>query len=170
MKSAIETLEEFIKGSPDSRELKRALSVKLALSGYTYRAVQEMLGVTPGFVSKWKKEFSRRGLEGILLRYQGSKSYLSVEEKKAIIQWIINQSHWDIWELESYILTTYDLAFKSKQSYYQLFQEARISWQKAEATNPKKDLEEVKKNSRDSEFTRREKRRNKIGKARGVLN
>ncbi|WP_080949751.1 winged helix-turn-helix domain-containing protein [Microcystis aeruginosa] len=35
--------------------------------------------------------------------------------------------------------------FKSRQSYYQLLKEARISWQKAEQVNPKKDAEEVKK-------------------------
>ncbi|GCL54995.1 transposase [Microcystis aeruginosa NIES-3806] len=81
------------------RELKRALAVKLALSGYAYRAIQEILGVTPGFIAKWKKEFISAGIEGIILKYKGSRPYLNAEEKQELIQWIINQSPWDIWEL-----------------------------------------------------------------------
>ncbi|MDJ0536019.1 MAG: hypothetical protein QNJ70_26610 [Xenococcaceae cyanobacterium MO_207.B15] len=34
----IQELDEFIKTNPDSRELKRALAVKLALQGWKYEA------------------------------------------------------------------------------------------------------------------------------------
>jgi len=83
------------------------------------------------------------------LKYKGSRPYLNAEEKQELIQWIINQSHWDIWELETYVLETYEVVFKSRQSYYQLLKEARISWQKAEEVNPKKDTEEVKKKNEE---------------------
>ena len=96
MEAELQILEEFIKTNPDSRELKRVLAVKLALSGYAYRAIQEIIGVTPGFIAKWKKEFISAGIEGIILKYQGSRPYLNAEEKQELIQWIINQSHWDI--------------------------------------------------------------------------
>jgi hypothetical protein len=39
--------------------------------------------------------------------------------------------------------------FKSRQSYYQLLKEARISWQKAEQVNQKKAPEEVKKKNEE---------------------
>jgi putative transposase len=39
--------------------------------------------------------------------------------------------------------------FKSRQSYYQLLKEARISWPKAEQVNPKKAPEEVKKKNKE---------------------
>jgi len=39
--------------------------------------------------------------------------------------------------------------FKSRQSYYRLLKEARISWQKAEQGNPKKAPEEVKKKNEE---------------------
>ncbi len=119
------------------------------MSGYAYRAIQEIIGVTPGFIAKWKKEFISAGIEGIILKYKGSIPYLNAEEKQELIQWIINQSHWDIWELETYVLETYEVVFKSRQSYYQLLKEARISWQKAEQVNPKKDPEEVKKKNEE---------------------
>ena len=73
MEAELQILEEFIKTNPDSRELKRALAVKLALSGYAYRAIQEIIGVTPGFIAKWKKEFISAGIEGIILKYKGSR-------------------------------------------------------------------------------------------------
>jgi transposase len=149
MEAELQILEEFIKTNPDSLELKRALGVKLALSGYAYRAIQEIIGVTPGFIAKWKKEFISAGIEGIILKYKGSRPYLNAEEKQELIQWIINQSHWDIWELETYVLETYEVVFKSRQSYYQLLKEARISWPKAEQVNPKKDAEEVKKKNEE---------------------
>jgi putative transposase len=149
MEAELQILEEFIKTNPDSLELKRALGVKLALSGYAYRAIQEIIGVTPGFIAKWKKEFISAGIEGIILKYKGSRPYLNAEEKQELIQWIINQSHWDIGELETYVLETYEVVFKSRQSYYQLLKEARISWPKAEQVNPKKDAEEVKKKNEE---------------------
>lgn len=149
MEAELQILEEFIKTNPDYRELKRALAVKLALSGYAYRAIQEILGVTPGFIAKWKKEFISAGIEGIILKYKGSIPYLNAEEKQELIQWIINQSPWDIWELKTYVLETYEVMFKSRQSYYQLLKEARISWQKAEQVNPKKAPEEVKKKNEE---------------------
>jgi len=33
------------------------------LSGYAYRAIQEIIGVTPGFIAKWKKEFISAGMD-----------------------------------------------------------------------------------------------------------
>ena len=130
------------------------------MSGYAYRAIQEIIGVTPGFIAKWKKEFISAGIEGIILKYKGSRPYLNAEEKQELIQWIINQSHWDIWELETYVLETYEVVFKSRQSYYQLLKEARISWQKAEQVNPKKEPEEVKKRMKKSvNYWRAKKRR-----------
>jgi transposase len=56
------------------------------LSGYAYRAIQEIIGVTPGFIAKWKKEFISAGIEGIILKYKGSRPYLNAEEKQELIQ------------------------------------------------------------------------------------
>ncbi|MCG5059252.1 MAG: hypothetical protein KA714_15030 [Limnoraphis sp. WC205] len=33
-----------------------------------------------------------------------------------------------------YLIQQYDVVFKSRQSYYQIFKEAKMSWQKAEHT------------------------------------
>ena len=63
----IEGLDEWIKTNPDSRELKRALAVKLTLQGWTYKAIGAILNVSTSFVGKWRNQFKQRGLAGLKL-------------------------------------------------------------------------------------------------------
>jgi transposase len=69
----IERLIYFIESNPDPREMKRALAVKLALQGYVYSAIENILNVSPAFVSKWKQNFEEKGIEGLRLGYKGAK-------------------------------------------------------------------------------------------------
>jgi transposase len=141
----IKLLKDFIKSNPDPREVKRALAVKLALEGYAYRSIKQIIGVSDGFISKWKNRFEVGGIPGIKLAYKGSESYLTDNQIEEIITWLISQKHWDISELEVYLIEQYDVVFKSPQSYYKLLNKARISWQKAQQVNPRKDPDLVKK-------------------------
>ena len=45
-------LEDFIKATLDARKIKRALAVKLSLSGISYRETIKFLKVLLGFISK----------------------------------------------------------------------------------------------------------------------
>jgi len=56
--------------------MMRALAVKLALQGYVYRAIENILNVSPGYVSKWKKRFITQGRPGLRLGYRGVKTKL----------------------------------------------------------------------------------------------
>ncbi len=56
-KSQLNELINFIKTTRDSREVKRAIAVKLALEGYTYTKIKLILNVSLGFISKWKEFF-----------------------------------------------------------------------------------------------------------------
>lgn len=143
-KSQLNELIKFIKSRPDSRELKRAMAVKLALEQYSYLKIISIINVSLGFITKWKTAFLSQGIEGILLRYKGAKPLLNQDEKQAIIEWLEQKDYWDLKELQSYILANYKISFKSKQSYYDLFKEAGISWKKSQKKNPKRDPEQVK--------------------------
>lgn len=46
----VNTLTQFIQSNPDSRELKRALAVQMSQQNYSYRQIQQPLGVSLGFV------------------------------------------------------------------------------------------------------------------------
>jgi transposase len=116
----IKTLTDFITSNPDPRELKRALAIKLALEGYAYRAIKQSLGVSYGFISKWKTSFEAWGISGIKLAHKGSQSFLTEEQIEQVITWLFSQNHWDISELEVYLIDHYDVVFQSPQSYYAL--------------------------------------------------
>jgi transposase len=56
-------LAELSKETKDARELKRALSVKMVLSGIAVAQVGELLHVTPQYVRKWQRRYESGGVE-----------------------------------------------------------------------------------------------------------
>ena len=56
----IEGLIEFIQANPDPRELKRALAVQMMMQNYKHSTIGNILGVSVGFVNKWKYIYSFR--------------------------------------------------------------------------------------------------------------
>ena len=58
-------LESFIKSDIDARELKRAIAVKMALSGNIYHKISKILGVSNFFIGYWNKQFKTKGIDGI---------------------------------------------------------------------------------------------------------
>jgi len=139
----IDELDAFLAEKRDSREFKRAIAVKMALKGYLYTVICDILNVQPSFVSEWKKAYLEHGIAGLLLKHTGSTSFLSAEERQAVIAWIHAQDEWTVEQLKTYIETTYQVVFQSRQSYYDLFAEAKITWKKAQRTQPNKDLDAV---------------------------
>lgn len=85
-----------------------------------------------------------QGLNEIRLGYQGSKSYLSVAQKAQVTAWLKTQAYWNLDELVSYLDQQYGVIYQSKQSYYELFAAAEVSWKKSQKVNPKHDAELVK--------------------------
>ncbi len=149
----LQELDEWIKKNLDSRELKRALGVKLALQGWAYRAIAEVLNVSTSFISKWKKRYQEIGIEGLKLSYQGAESYLTEQQRQEVINWLKSQKYWDLSELECHLIEQYDVVFKSPTSYYELLKEARNSWQKAQKKHPRQDPEFVKRRVQEIKVT-----------------
>ena len=145
----IHLLTDFIKSNPNEKEMRRALAVKLAIEGYRYRQISKILAVSVGFITKWSQAFKSGGLTALKSSYRGGKGYLNPNERQAVIQWLIEQKTWDISDLEVYLIEKYDVVFQSRQSYYQLLKEARITWQKGEQVNPRQDPEAISKKNRE---------------------
>src|SRR6266567_4421601 len=89
-------LTAFLAEKRDSREYRRALAVKLALQGYLYEAISDMLDVTPGFISQAKKAYETTGTAGLTLKYQGAQPYLSDDDRQAVIIWLNAQHEWSV--------------------------------------------------------------------------
>ncbi len=148
----MEELTDFIQANPDSRELKRALAVQMVKQNMKYANIKEVLQVSISFISKWKKIYNEQGVGGLILKYKGSKSYLDKEQRTSVISWLQQKNYWHLQELVSEIEDKYEVIFASKQSYYNLFEEAGISWKKTQMSNPKKDPELVQKKSRNNDL------------------
>jgi transposase len=141
----MEELIEFIQANPDPRELKRALAVQMMMQNYKHSTIGNILGVSVGFVNKWKYIFLEQGVVGLELKYKGSKSYLSPAQKQIVLTWLKQKNYWHLSELQEYLEDNFDVVFKSNQSYYDLFKQANISWKKTQKNNPRKDPEIVAK-------------------------
>ncbi len=143
------SLTEFIDNTKNKLEIQRATAVKMLLSGYTHKEIMPILGVSSGFLSKYKKAFFQDGIEGLKVKYKGSQGLLSSEQHLEVIQWLQSKNSWTLDELEYYIADKYEVTFESKQSYYNLFNEAGISWKKAQTNNPKYDPELVESKKKE---------------------
>ena len=141
----IDCLESFIKSDIDAREFKRAIAVRMAISGNTYHEISNILAVSKFFIGYWKKQFKTKGIAGFKLGHQGSKGYLTALQNTEVIEWLKNKEYWNLDELVTYLEREFGVIYKSKQSYYELLYRAKISWKKTQKTNPKFDKELVKK-------------------------
>jgi transposase len=143
------SLKSFIDSDLDTRELKRAIAVKMAFKGENYERISQLLGVSKFFIGDWKKTFIVEGINSLKLGYKGSKKYLTPEQIAEVVKWLESRQYWHLDELINYLGNEYGVTYKSKQSYYDLFSLANISWKKSQKINPKFDEELVKKKAEE---------------------
>lgn len=84
----LQELSDFIDSNPDSRELKRAMSVKMWIEGVPCSEIQKILNVSATFISQCKMKFLVNGVEELKLKHQGSKAYLSQAQRLEIINYL----------------------------------------------------------------------------------
>ena len=110
------------------------------IEGVPCSEIQKILNVSATFVSQVKIKFIQEGVKEFKLKYKGSKAYLSQEQRREIINYLVAQEYLSLQELREYIEDKYDIRFKSNQSYYTLLDEAKISWKKTQKKNKKKTM------------------------------
>ncbi len=133
-----EALSAFLRDTHDAREYKRGLAVQMANQGYPYATISHLLHVSEPFVSKWKRVYAEKGLDGWRLGYRGSTGSLTETERAEVLVWIASQDQCDLARLQAYLAETYAVVYQSKQSYYDLLHAAGLNWKKVQASNPKK--------------------------------
>jgi putative transposase len=147
------SLDEIIDTSQETREVKRALSVKMLQYGITPEQIHHLLNVSVQYVSKWKTKYEVHGVASLLLAYKGKEGYLNSDQEHEIVQWIQNHKTLSIEQVIDHITHTYGVTYKSKQSYYHLLDLGGMSYHRSEKANPKHNTakvlekrEEIKKN------------------------
>lgn len=136
IKIAIAELQEFIALRPNGREVRKALAVKLVYQGYLYEEIQTILDVSLGSISGWKQAYELQGIDGLRLNHKGRISYLNSEQKEEVLSWLQTKNCWELRELEYKLAFEYNVVYESKQSYYNWFNAAGISWKKTTKLNP----------------------------------
>jgi transposase len=111
----MDRLAQLIEETTDVRELKRALSVKLGEEGMTTEAIGAVLQVPPRAVRKWRQRYKREGVDGLQVQYRGSESYLSVEQRREIADWLGAQETITVEELRDELEARYGIVYQSKQ-------------------------------------------------------
>lgn len=139
----IQELEAFLSQIKDVRIWKRGEAVRLRLLGFSYNEIQEILQVSSSFIAKSQRKFFERGAEGLKLEYKGSTSYLTPAQKEEVKEWLSRPERRNISELERHLIEVYEVIFKSRQSYYQLLKDSRLTWQKGNRENPRKNPEKI---------------------------
>ena len=145
---AIAELKEFIASGSNAREVRKALAVKLIYQGYFYEEIQAILDVSLGSISGWKQTYELQGIGGLCLNHKGRISYLTSEQKEEIFSWLQTKNCWELGELEYKLAFEYNVVYESKQSYYNLFNAAGISWKKTTKLNPKANPDTVAQKKR----------------------
>jgi putative transposase len=148
------SLDEIIDSSA-GLEIKRALAVKMTLYDFKTNDICALLNVSDSFVSKWKIIYENEGAKGLRLNYEGGTGFLTESQRYEILFYLRDKPHYSVENLRDYINRHYGIVYQSKQSYYDLLQEAGLSWHRTQAVNPKRDedqvllkREEIKKNWR----------------------
>ncbi len=135
-------LEDII-DAPEGLEIKRALAVKMIIYDFKTEDICSLLGVSDSFVSKWKTIYENEGAEGLRLKYKGGTGFLTEAQRFEILFHLKNKPHYSVEELKELIERRYGVVYQSKQSYYDLFKEAGLSWHQTQAVNPKRDEDQV---------------------------
>jgi putative transposase len=151
----MDKVAQLIEETTDVRELKRAVSVKLREGGMPTEAIGEVLQVSVRTVRAWHQRYEREGVEGLRGHYRGSESYLSVEQRQAMEDWLGAQATITVEEVRDELEARYGIVYQSKQSYYDLMAASGLSYHRTEKGNPKRNeaqvlerREEIKKNWR----------------------
>jgi putative transposase len=139
----MDKLAQLIEETTDVRELKRAVSVKLSEEGMATEAIGAVLQVTPRAVRKWRRRYEREGVDGLHVRNRGSESYLSVEQRQALEDWLGAQETITLEEVRDESEARYGIVYQSKQSYSELLDARGLSYHRTEKGNPKRNEAQV---------------------------
>src|SRR5262245_52291526 len=140
---SMDRLAKLIEATTDVRELQRALSVKLGEEGRATEAIGVVLRVTPRAVRKGRKRSEREGVEGLHVRDRGSESYLSVEQRQEIEEWLGAQETVTVEEVREEIEARSGIVSQSKPSYYALLDARGLSYHRTEKGNPNRNEAQV---------------------------
>lgn len=136
------SLDEVI-GALKNLEVKRALAVKMVLSGLKVKDICQVLEVSDAFVSKWKGVYEQEGVRGLQVHYRGRSGFLTETQRLQVLIHLRDQPQTPVEHLQDDLERQFGVVYHSKQSYYDLLHAAGLSWHRTQAANPKREAAQV---------------------------
>lgn len=134
-------LELFIQVSGDVKEVRRSQCVLLVDSEVAYSQIEILTGFRERSVLIFRQRYLRSGLKGLEHKRKGKpKVLLSPFQRDEIIHFLKNTSpidhgykehYWSTLILGDFIQRKYDVIYKTKKTFYLLFEEAKMSFHKS---------------------------------------
>jgi transposase len=99
--------------------------------------------VSIGFITACHQRYQAARVDGRRLNYWGTQGYLNAQHKQELFDWLAQKDAWTMEEVVDHIEDTYNVIYRSQQSYYALLKQAGFSWKKAQPVHPDKDDRQV---------------------------
>jgi len=107
-----------------------------------------VLQVAIGFVTACRQRYEATGVEGLKLNYWGTQGYLGAQQKQELFDWLAHKDAWTLEEVVDHLEDTYEVVYRSQQSYYALLKQAGFSWKQSQPTHPDKNEVQVEEKKR----------------------
>lgn len=86
----------------------RIKSILLLNEGFTYKEVARMLLLDGTTIRRYEREFKKGGVDELVeANYQGSESYLSIQDQESLTAYLKDHTHHTVKEIIGYVLNTY---------------------------------------------------------------
>ena len=101
--NSLDTLNAFIASNPDPRELKRALTVKMALIPVRIAKFKRSWALRHAPSPSGSIAFIGAGADGLRLAHQGSQPYLAADQRQQVLTWLAQEKAVSASGLAAYI-------------------------------------------------------------------
>ncbi len=142
-------------GNSSSKEVRRAQAIILVDNGQSIESISDITGYERSQIFELRKKYLEQGLSAIEdPQRQNPQELLTKLQRDEVIQSLKTESpkdhdyasdYWTTSILGNCIKKKYNIKYKSKTSYYLLFQQAKFTYHKPGRVYEKRDEAEVKK-------------------------
>ena len=153
------TLKELFHKTKDTREKERYEAILLRDKAYKIGEMSDILERSPSVIKLWCNNYLDKGIEGIKSKPQPGNNRKLTNTEKNKIKIDINKytpeelgydgRFWAVKHLANYIRKEFNVTYKTKRSYCEIFKECGFSFHKPIKKDRRQDPEKVAKFEED---------------------
>lgn len=146
-------LSDFIVSSKDSSGIKRAQAVLMLADNQPLGLIDQITGFGRSQAFNWRKIYDNKGLPGIQSKPRKVNRLLTKTQREELAETLkvktpkdlgLSQDYWTTGLLGHYVNRQYQVAYKSKTSYYLIFKDSKSTFHKPGRVYQRHNEQEVK--------------------------